>query len=73
MPASKALGDVGRNGDRGTADLRGKPILFVQWQPLRKPLTFDDQVHGLLPDHEIFMAQDLSLLFIGSQPRSPAF
>jgi hypothetical protein len=73
VPASKALGDVGRNGDRGTADLRGKPILFVQWQPLRKLITFDDQVHGLLPDHGILVALDLSLLFIGSQLRPPAF
>ncbi len=71
--ASKALGDVGRNRDRGAPDLRGKPILFVQWEALCKPVTFDDQVHGLLPNDEILMAQDFSLLFIGSQLRPPAF
>ena len=53
--APKAFGDVGRNGNRGAAELSGKSIPFYLGKLTRDPVRLDKQHHTGLPRDEIAM------------------
>lgn len=49
-----SLGDVTRNRDRCAADLIGKAIYLPFRKGIGQLVDFCDQIHCLLPNHEIF-------------------
>ncbi len=61
LPASP-FGNIGRNRDDTSSDLRGQTITFLSRECFRRGITVDNKIHGSLPDLEITIASNWSSL-----------